>query len=521
MLEVENLTTRYGQKRILDQVSFTVRSGEVLAIVGESGTGKTTLGFAILGMLSEFSKQASADGKVKIDDLNINELDKESIRKLRWNSISIVMQNVDDALNPTITIYDQIKEVLDNKKDNGVVTSMLEKVDFPVDRKDAYPHQLSMGERQKVLIAMAFISNPKVVVLDEPTSSLDQDTKDMIIGIIRRLCKHKAVVLFTHDLDTARKLSGKIMVLYSGTVMEYADTKKLLSNPKHPYSRALIRSYPDSSRTKDLQGIKGRAEFIKKGCPFYKRCTQSIGICRIKKPDLEKNNGSLVACHRGGIIPFLKLNDISKEYDNKGILKSINLTLFEGETVTLLGKSGTGKTTLAKIIMGLVRQDGGKIYLENRKIKKFGLDYYRKVQMVFQDTHSSLSHRMNILNIVIEPLVIQGIGTRLEKIERAKRILSEVELPASQRFLNEYPHHLSGGETQRLVIARALMLEPKLLIADEPTSSLDASVQAKIMKLLNNIQENRGLAILFITHNQDLARKVSDRIVKLENGIIR
>ncbi len=521
MLKVENLVTRYGEKRILNKMSFKLDKGETISVIGESGTGKSTLGFAVLGMIGEVSENSKVEGKIEIDGFDINKLDKEDLRKLRWKKVSIVMQNIDDALNPTITVYKQIEEVLDKQENrNKKIIDILKKIDFPLNRKDAYPHQLSMGERQKILIAMAFISNPEVVVLDEPTSSLDTETKNKIIAIIKKLSENKAVILLTHDISMAKKLSNRTLVLYGGTTVEYAETKKLFKNPRHPYSRGLIRSYPDSSRTKDLQGIRGRAEFVKTGCPFYKRCTQAIDICSIKKPKLLKRNGSFIACHRGGIIPLIKMEKISKNFGKLQILNSINLTLFEGETVTILGKSGAGKTTLAKILMGLVEKDSGNIYLENKEVKRFDAEYYKKVQMVFQDTRSSLSHRMKILDIVMEPLVVQDIGTRQQRTGKAKKVLSEVQLPSSRSFLNEYPHHLSGGEIQRIVIARALMLEPKLLIADEPTSALDASVQAKILKLLNNIQENRGLAILFITHDLDLAKKVSDRIVKLENGII-
>lgn len=521
MLKVENLVTRYGKKRILDDMSFALKKGETIAVIGESGTGKSTLGYAILGMLDEVSENASVEGKIEIDGLNINGLGKEDLRSLRWRKVSIVMQNVDDALNPTITVYKQIEEVLNKQEDRyKKITDMLKKIDFPLNRKDAYPHELSMGERQKILIAMAFIPNPEFVVLDEPTSSLDTETKNKIIEIIRKLSKDKAVILLTHDLDVAEELSNKTMVMYGGTAVEYAETQKIINNPKHPYSRGLIRSYPYESRTKDLQGIRGRAEFAKMGCPFYPRCTQAIDICRIQKPRLAKKDGFFIACHRGGIIPLIRMEKISKKFDNNYILKSVNLTLFEGETVTLLGKSGAGKTTLAKILMGLIDKDSGTIYLENNEVKKFDAEYYRKAQMIFQDTRSALSHRMKVLDIVMEPLIVQKLGAKQNRIDRAKKVLSEVELPTDKNFLNEYPHHLSGGEIQRIVIARSLVISPKLLIADEPTSALDASVQAKILKLLNNIQENRGLAILFITHDLGLAKKVSDRIVRIEDGII-
>jgi len=274
-------------------------------------------------------------------------------------------------------------------------------------------------------------------------------------------------------------------------------------------------------RTKDLQGIRGQPEFIDSGCPFWPRCTQSIEICKLQKPRLKEYGEIKLACHRGGIIPLLKVKNISKSYGKKEVLKSISLKLYEGETVTLLGKSGSGKTTLAKIIMGLLNPGTGEVYLENELIEKWDVRFYSKAQMIFQDVRSSVSHRLNILNVVMEPLEIQRRGSRKERIEAAKKVLAEAELPTNINFLNSYPHHLSGGELQRVIIARALILSPKLLIADEPTSFLDPSIQAKILKLLNRMQEDRGLGMLFITHDLGVARKVSDKVLRLKNGIVR
>ncbi|MDZ7838905.1 MAG: dipeptide/oligopeptide/nickel ABC transporter ATP-binding protein [Actinomycetota bacterium] len=212
---------------------------------------------------------------------------------------------------------------------------------------------------------------------------------------------------------------------------------------------------------------------------------------------------------------------MSKSYGRHAVLQSVGLNIFEGETVTLLGRSGCGKTTLAKIIMGLVAADGGNIYLEDGRVERWDSGFYGLVQMIFQDIRSAISHRLKVIDAVMEPLVIRKWGNRHQRTERVKQVLAEVQLPQNQEFLLSYPHHLSGGELQRIAIARALILSPKLIIADEPTSSLDASIQAKILKLLNQIQEQRGLGMLFITHDLGVARKVSDRILRLHEGIIK
>jgi peptide/nickel transport system ATP-binding protein len=521
MLEVKNLEVSYGNKKVLKNLNFELAGKDMVAVIGESGTGKTTLALSLMGLLPWQSDNVKISGQVLFRGKDICKIKESGLRIIRWKKISIVFQNVDSILNPTLTIYRQISELVNKGRKKSLVQEILKTVDFPVSRINAYPHQLSMGEKQKVMVAMAYILDPDLVILDEPTSSLDLENKDRIIKTIKGLSKNRAVLLVTHDLDTAEKLSEKTMVLYGGSIVELGPTKKIFSEPRHPYTRGLMRSYPGMKRTKDLQGIRGQAEFIDLGCPFWPRCTQSIEICRNKRPRLKEYGEIKLACHRGGIVPLLRVEDISKSYGRKEVLKSINLELYEGETAALLGKSGSGKTTLAKIIMGLLSPGTGKVYLENELIEKWDASFYRKAQMIFQDVRSSVSHRLNILNIVMEPMVIQGMGSPAERIESVKKVLTEAELPTNIGFLNSYPHHLSGGELQRVIIARALILSPKLLIADEPTSFLDPSIQAKILKLLNNIQEERGLGMLFITHDIGVARKVSDRVMRLENGILR
>jgi len=521
MLKVNNLKVSYGNKKVLRGLNFKLTREDVVAVVGESGTGKTTLAMSLMGLLPQQSDDAKISGEILFGGMDICKTKEAGLKTIRWKKISMVFQNVDSILNPTMTIYRQINELVNKNKKSFLIQEMLKTVDFPISRINAYPHQLSMGEKQKALVAMAYILDPDLVILDEPTSSLDFETKDSLILTIKGLSKKRAVLLVTHDLDTAEKLSKKTMVLYGGNIVELGPTKKVFSEPRHPYTRGLIRSYPGMQRTKDLQGIRGQPEFIDSGCPFWPRCTQSIEICKLQKPRLKEYGEIKLACHRGGIIPLLKVKNISKSYGKKEVLRSISLKLYEGETVTLLGKSGSGKTTLAKIIMGLLNPGTGEVYLENELIKKWDVRFYSKAQMIFQDVRSSVSHRLNILNVIMEPLEIQRRGSRKERIEAAKKVLAEAELPTDIDFLNSYPHHLSGGELQRVIIARALILSPKLLIADEPTSFLDPSIQAKILKLLNRIQEERGLGMLFITHDLGVARKVSDKVLRLKNGIVR
>jgi len=383
-----------------------------------------------------------------------------------------------------------------------------------------YPHQLSGGEKQRVLIAMALANDPDLLILDEPTASLDALTKAEIIRLFQSAILGRICIVITHDLSLATALADKMAVLYAGRIMEMGRTEDLLRNPLHPYTRGLIRSYPAMTATKDLQGILGHMVHGLPGCPFHERCTQRIDICSRQVPPQLEKDGRIIACHRGGIVPLLEIENLSLAFDSYSVLCDVFLSLYEGETLALVGESGSGKTTLSKAIMGLYEADRGAVVLEGRRVNKRDSAFYSRVQMIFQNPKESVSHRMNVLDAVIEPLLVQKNGNREERLQRAKEVLAMVELPVDDDFLKRYPHQLSGGEVQRVAIARALALGPKLLIADEPTSALDPSVQAKILKLLMNLQDRMGLAILFITHNIALARKVSDRIAVMHKGRI-
>ena len=523
MLELRGLEVLYGKRRILHGINLLLNKGESISIVGESGGGKTTLGLSIMGLV-----EGTVKGEILFDGKNLVALPEKELRKIRWNRIAMVFQNVENALNPLYSVLDQVSEpILTHKLGNRNeakrrAEELLNRVNLPERRFFAYPHQLSGGEKQRVLIAMALANDPDLIIMDEPTTALDALTQVEIINLIHNVCDERelAILLLTHDLYAASMLSDKTAVLYAGRILEFGSTPALLSNPKHPYTRGLIRCYPSMTTTKDLQGIKGRIEFFDIGCPFHPRCTQSIGICREKAPGLEENDGRFIACHRGGIIPLLEVRELSKYFDTLKAVDSIDLMLYEGETLALVGESGSGKTTAAKVVIGLFEATEGQIYLEGKQILGRDKNFYQRVQMIFQNPMEALSHRLSVRESVKEPLDVQKLGNREQRESMVRQILDEVELPSTETFLNKYPHQLSQGEAQRVGIARALILNPKLLIADEPTSALDASTQAKVVKLLLNLQEKRGVGMLFITHNLALARKISDRLAVMLKGNI-
>lgn len=523
MLELRELEVSYGKRKVLHGINLNLKRGESLAIVGGSGGGKTTLGLSIMGLV-----EGTVRGEILLDGKNLVAVPEKALRKIRWNQIAMVFQNVENALNPVYTVLDQVSEpiVAHNLRDRydakRRAEELMKMVNLPEGRFLAYPHQLSGGEKQRVLIAMALANDPDLIIMDEPTTALDALTKVEIINLIRNMCNERelTILLLTHDLYAASMLSDRMAVLYAGRILESGFTPALLSNPRHPYTRGLIRCYPNMTTTKDLQGIKGMMDFLDTGCPFHPRCTQSIAICREKAPKLEENDGRFIACHRGGIIPLLEVREVSKTFDSVKAIDSIDLTLYEGETLALVGESGSGKTTTAKTVIGLFEATEGQMYLEGERIRGRDKNFYQSVQMIFQNPMEALSHRLSVQEAVREPLDIQKLGNREQRESMVRHILEEVELPSTQSFMNKYPHQLSQGEAQRVGIARALILNPKLLIADEPTSALDASTQAKVVKLLLNLQEKRGIGMLFITHNLALARKISDRLAVMLKGNI-
>jgi len=521
MLKLETLEVSYGEKKILNGIDLELKDGESLAIIGESGAGKTTLALSLMRLVD-----GSIKGKILFNGLDLLSLPEEAINELRGNRIAWAPQNANNTLNPVHTILNQVAEPitehkLKNRREARKQASiLLSSFGIPVNRFSAYPHQLSGGEQQRVLLAIASANQPELLILDEPISSLDAPARAEVIELLKHINQDCSIIVMTHDISTAAKLADKVAILYAGRIVELGLSGEVLSRPRHPYTRGLIRCYPAMTTGKDLQGIKGVMNRAVNGCAFHPRCTQAIEICRKEVPPLRLIQGRHIACHRGGIIPLLSAKNLSKRFDSLLAVDAVNITIEGGETLALVGESGSGKTTLAKLIMGLIEPTEGEIYLEDSLVGNRGKDFYRQVQMVFQNPGESLSHRLSVLELVRESLDIQEIGTRDERDRLVRQVLREVELPDSEAFLNEYPHHLSGGEMQRVTIARALVLEPRLLIADEPVAFLDSSLQAKILKLLLKLQEQRGLSLLFITHDIAVARKISDRIAVMKDGKI-
>ncbi len=529
-----NANTNVNSITALDGISLEVNKGECVAVIGESGSGKSTLSLASMKLLAP---NASMSGQIFLDDIDISDLTDKEMEDIRWNRISIVFQNFGDVLNPVHRIIDQIAEPLIKNGESRSAAldrskKMFDHLKIKPGRDVLFPHQISAGERQRVLMAMALVTDPDILVMDEPVASVDAVTKSYLAKVIReQVDAGKAVLLITHDLSFAHLCSDRIAVLYSGKILELLPSRKLLDAPCHPYTRALVRSFPMMERAKDLAGVRGappsKISPSTDGCIFRQRCTQSIDVCSHKQPqaiqisegDGDGNEGYVV-CHRGGIATMVCVENISKSYKDVEVLKDISITLDEGEILALVGETGSGKTTLAYLTAGTIKPDGGMITFRGRDVGKINKkEFFKTVGIIYQSPRDSISHRFTVFEAIAEPLRIHGIFDD-SSANRIKNALKEVHLSNEDYFMQKYPHELSGGELQRVAIARALILEPDLLIADESTSFLDPSVQAKILKLLLYLQNERGISMLFVVHDIGVARKVSDRIAVLHDGMI-
>ncbi|AEG13793.1 oligopeptide/dipeptide ABC transporter, ATPase subunit [Desulfofundulus kuznetsovii DSM 6115] len=536
LLEIKNLSITYHSVhppvKAVDGVSLQLRKGESLGIIGESGCGKSTLALGIMGLI----KQGIVEGEIIYKGQNLVGLPEKRLRNYRWKDIAVVFQNSLEVLNPVLSIGEQIGEPLRAHYNlspleiDQKVVKLLEMAGLEPEWRHYYPHQLSGGMRQRVLLAMALSCDPELLIVDEPTTSLDPASKNEILQLLQKLQKKLgfAMILISHDLGAVKKLTSRVMTLYCGRVVELGITSEVLKNPMHCYTRGLLNSSPNFFRYKDLWGIGGEPPLggSIEGCAFYPRCCQGEESCRKTRPPLRYVAlERMVACHKGGIETFLQAEGIRKKYILKDreieAVKGVSLEIKSGEVVALVGESGSGKSTLAHILAGVLPADAGQVFFKNKKVEgRWATKMLGGMQIIFQDPFSATSHRMKVLEVVREPLDIIKWGSKEEREEEAIKALQKVQLPVSPEFLNRYCYALSGGQRQRLAIARALVTKPKLLIADEVTSMLDPSTQANLLRELKALQNRHGFAMLYITHDLHLARKIADKVYVMYRGEI-
>ena len=566
--------TGRGALQVLDEVSLAVHPGEVLGLVGESGSGKSTLAYAVMRTLR--APVAAESGDIRLGDTSLRGLDEARLSTFRGSRVAMVFQHPGASLNPTLTLGEHFRQVLRRHRavtraEAGEQTErLLAMVGLPdpslMARK--YPHEVSGGENQRAVIALAFACEPELILFDEPTSALDATTAANILDLFRALQRQTGVaaLFISHDLGVVSDIAHRVAVIYAGRIVEVAPVAALFSAPRHPYARALLASLPRPSRAgRGLATIPGalpdRTRPIA-GCLFADRCALAAGACRQGSVPLERRDGHLrdghlVACLRhdeaaaagdatdaapagapaappGGDPPRLSASALTVRIERFDLaarllgrrteaihaVDHVDLALHAGETLGLVGESGCGKSSLARALTGL-RPFSGAIRIGGRTVRSpadMDRDYRRRVQVVFQNPDHSLNPRHTIATILARPLRLYGGFSGATLRERIAGLLARVQLPG--HFAQRYPHELSGGEKQRVAIARALGAEPEVVVCDEITSGLDASVQAAVVNLLREIQAATGISLLFITHDLNLLRFVADRVAVMYLGRI-
>jgi len=532
LLEVDDLRVRYGgEVDALRGVSFTLGRGESLSIVGESGAGKSTLALCLAG----FVQPPDATGRVVIDTQDVLGASESTLRELRWAKVALALQGA--PFNPVVPVGDQVAEPLRDRRLMSAAEARRRADELAAEvlldpaLLTRYSHQLSGGERRRAMLAMVLALDPDLVVLDEPTAGLDPATKQELVGAIAKLAADRgfALVVISHDLPDAARLAGRTMVLYAGEAMEVGTTDHVMADPTHPYSWSLVNVYPVMTTTKDLRPIRGRPpdpRSVPSGCPFHPRCSQAEAVCTTEHPPLITSRGRMVACHFGGLKTLISALDVRKSFRGGGrdvhALRGASIAVREGESVGLIGPSGSGKSTLAGILAGHLAPDGGEVLLQGQPLstswRSGARDLRRRVQLVMQDPNDALSPRLSVEELIREPLDLSRQDPPEQRRSAVSEALESVGLPPSGSFLAARSHELSGGQLQRVSLARALVCRPKVLVADEPTSMLDASEQARLLALLRERQVEMGLGLVLVSHDMAVVRKVTDRIVVLDAG---
>jgi peptide/nickel transport system ATP-binding protein len=562
LLTVNNLQVQFATRKTfataVDDFSLSINAGECVGLVGESGCGKTTTGLAIMRLLPGNGHIAS--GNILLDGVDLATLSEKEMQSQRGRTVALIPQDPMSSLNPTMRIGRQIGEgvrIHDGLSEEDARKRALEVLEMvemprPAERLDQYPFELSGGLRQRVIIAMGLVCKPKLLIADEPTTALDVTIQAQILDIIDNLRTelNMGVLLITHDMGVIAGRSDRVVVMYGGIKAEEATTDELFHNMRHPYSQALLASMPnlENATKHELASIAGLPPDLTKeivGCRFAPRCMYATEQCRQEEPPLSFEGEHAYACFhpvsgprpvvvrsaaaavvaKGPGKEILRVDNLVKEFSIKaGLVRhkvgaihavsNVSYTIKEGETFGLVGESGCGKTTIGRMVVGLDLPTSGEILFDDKVVSaknhKPTREDRRQRQMMFQDPYSSLNPRMKVSQILGEPLMVQRDGSKAQQAARVDELLLSVGLEPSAA--DRYPHEFSGGQRQRIGFARALALNPRLIVADEPVSALDVSIQAQILNLMKDLQRQHTLSYIFVSHDLAVVYYMADTI---------
>lgn len=525
LLTLKKLEIAVGENELLKDISFDIFPNEIVAIVGESGSGKSLIARSITGLLPE-SKLNITSEQLLFNNKSLEGLSESEWQKIRGNKIGMIFQEPQSSLNPSMKCGTQVIEMLnqhiqdttENKRNKVIASFEQVYLDKPERIFNAYPHELSGGQKQRVMIAMALICNPELLIADEPTTALDVTVQKQIISLIveRQKSDKMSVLFISHDLTLVSQLADRVLVMYQGEIVESGITAEVFNSPKEAYTRGLLNARPDAKiRLKRLPTI---ADFINEV-----KLTDEVDENIRKKRQNEIYSKP----------PLLQVKDLKKDYvlydglfkKNKYLkaVQDVSFDLFKGETLGLVGESGCGKSTLSRALIYLDPPTKGNILFQGKELSSMSSNEIRSIrkdiQFVFQDPYSALHPLKKIGQAIAEPLQVHQITPGLKETKiRVLELLESVGLEAS--FHERYPHELSGGQRQRIVIARALATEPMLIICDEAVAALDISVQAQVLNLLNDLKEQFDLSYLFISHDLNVVKYMSDKIMVMQNGFL-
>ena len=521
ILEVKDLSVAFGGNTVVDNISYTLGRGQTLGIVGESGSGKSVSTLALMGLLP---KKATITGSALLEGTELLALDEEQMREVRGKRISMIFQEPMTSLNPVQKCGEQVVEMMrahgETGDERGKVIALFKEVLLPRPEKifDSYPHEISGGQKQRVMIAMALINHPDIIVADEPTTALDVTVQKTILELLKQL-QHKygtSIIFITHDLGVIAQVADRIMVMYRGKVVEQGTAHDILHHPQEPYTQGLLACRPPlDSRPERLPTVE---DYLSD--PESKKIDSEEKIHTDSKKDIQKTK--LIEVKDLDVTYTLKRSLFGRPLQTLKGVDGISFDIMEGETLGLVGESGCGKSTLGRALLHLIDHSAGNILYRGQSLDTFSHSEMRalrpKLQIIFQDPYSSLNPRITVGEAIAEPLAVHGKESRQGRKEAVIELMEQVGLQAD--WYNRYPHEFSGGQRQRICIARALILQPELVVCDESVSALDVSVQAQVLNLLNDLKRRYHYTYLFITHDLSVVKFLSDRIMVMQKGKI-